>query len=84
MPINADAGNTYIQARQYDKAIEQLRKTLEMDQSFYFAHALLGMAYQMKGDFQNAIAEYQEARPLFDCIRSDAGYADLIHRIGLS
>jgi tetratricopeptide (TPR) repeat protein len=164
LPINADAGNTYIQARQYDKAIEQLRKTLEMDQSFYFAHALLGTAYQMKGDFQNAIAEYQQARrlnddpfvlallgniyavsgrkdevlkileqlkqlskqrfvyaygialvyvglgdkdqafqwleksfqdhearitrlkvdPLFDSIRSDARYADLIHRIGLS
>jgi len=162
--INADVGNTYIQARQYDKAIEQLRKTVEMDQSFYFAHVLLGMAYQMKGDFQDAIAEYQKARqlnddpfvlallgdiyavsgrkdealkildqlkqlskqrfvyaygvalvyvglgdkdqafqwleksfqdhearinrlkvdPLFDSVRSDARYADLIHRIGLS
>jgi len=66
LPISADFGNTYIQARQYDKAIEQLRKTLEMDQSFYFAHALLGMAYQMKGDFHNAIAEYQQARQLND------------------
>jgi len=164
LAINADVGNTYIQARQYDKAIEQLRKTVEMDQSFYFAHALLGMAYQMKGDFQDAIAEYQKARqlnddpfvlallgdiyavsgrkdealkildqlkqlskqrfvyaygialvyvglgdkdqafqwleksfqdhearinrlkvdPLFDSVRSDARYADLIHRIGLS
>ena len=164
LPINADFGNTYIQARQYDKAIEQLRKTLEMDQSFYFAHALLGMAYQMKGDFHNALDEYQQARklnddpfvlallgnlyavsgrkdealkildqlkqlskqrfvyaygialvyvglddkdqafqwleksfqdhearisrlkvdPLFDSVRSDARYADLIHRIGLS
>jgi tetratricopeptide (TPR) repeat protein len=66
LPINADVGNTYIQARQYDKAIEQLRKTIDMDQSFYFAHALLGMAYQMKGDFQDAIGEYQQARQLND------------------
>jgi eukaryotic-like serine/threonine-protein kinase len=66
LPINADVGNTYLQARQYDKAIEQLRKTIDMDQSFYFAHALLGMAYQMKGDFQGATAEYQQARQLND------------------
>lgn len=64
--INADFGNTYIQAHQYDKAIEQLLKTVEMDQSFYFAHWQLGTAYEMKGDFQNAIAEYQKARQLND------------------
>ena len=64
--INADLGNTYIQAHQYDKAIEQLRKTIEMDQSFYFAHWQLGVAYEMKGDFQDAIAEYQKARQLND------------------
>jgi len=66
LAINADFGNTYIQARQYDRAIEQLRKTVEMDQSFYFAHALLGIAYQMKGYSQDAIAEYQKARQLND------------------
>jgi serine/threonine-protein kinase len=66
LAINADLGNTYIQARQYDKAIEQLRKTIEMDQNFYFAHALLGMAYELKGDFQNAVVEYQKARQLND------------------
>jgi serine/threonine-protein kinase len=66
LPINADVGNTYIQARQYDKGIEQLRKTVEMDQNFYVAHMFLGMAYQMKGNFQDAIAEYQKARQLND------------------
>jgi eukaryotic-like serine/threonine-protein kinase len=66
LAINADVGNTYIQARQYDKGIEQLRKTVEMDQNFYVAHMFLGMAYQMKGDFQDAIAEYQRASQLND------------------
>jgi serine/threonine protein kinase/Tfp pilus assembly protein PilF len=64
--INADFGNTYIQARQYDKAIEQLRTTIQMDQNFYVAHMFLGMAYQMKGNFQDAIAEFQKARQLND------------------
>ncbi len=64
--INADLGNTYIQAHQYDKAIEQLQKTIEMDQSFYFAHWQLGVAHEMKGDFKNAIAEFQKARQLND------------------
>jgi tetratricopeptide (TPR) repeat protein len=64
--INADLGNTYIQARQYDKAIEQLRKTIEMDQSFYFAHWQLGVAYEMKGSLQEATLEYQKARQLND------------------
>ena len=64
--INADLGFDYIYARQYDKAIEQLRKTIEMDQSFYYAHRQLGEAYELQGSFPEAIAEYQEARRLSD------------------
>jgi TolB-like protein/Flp pilus assembly protein TadD len=64
--INADLGTGYIYARQYDKAVEQLRKTIEMDQSFYYAHWRLGTAYEMKGFFQNAVAEFQRARQLND------------------
>jgi len=64
--INADLGEVYTWARQYDKAIEQLRKTIEMDQSFYYAHWHLGLAYELKGSLQEAIAEYQKARQLDD------------------
>jgi tetratricopeptide (TPR) repeat protein len=64
--INADVGDTYILARQYDQAIEQLRKTIEMDQNFYQAHWYLGIAYEMKGSFPKAIAELQKARQLND------------------
>ena len=64
--INAEVGVMYIYARQYDKAIEQLRKTIEMDQSFYFAHWNLGIAYEMKGSFQEAFTEYQIAGRLVD------------------
>jgi len=55
-----------VAAHQYDKAIEQLGKTIEMDQSFYFAHWQLGTAYEMKGSLQEATLEYQKARQLND------------------
>ena len=64
--INSDVGVTYISARQYGQAIEQLRKTTEMDQGFYYAHWNLGIAYEMKGSLQEALAEYQKARQLTD------------------
>jgi tetratricopeptide (TPR) repeat protein len=43
---NADLGTAYYFARRYDEAIDQLRKTLEMDPSFYPAHASLGRAFE--------------------------------------
>jgi serine/threonine-protein kinase len=64
--INADLGADYFYARQYDRSIEQLRKTIEMDQGFYTAHYFLGMAYAMKGAFPEAIAEYRRAQQLSD------------------
>jgi tetratricopeptide (TPR) repeat protein len=64
--INADLGNVYIQARQYQSAIEQLQKTIDMDQGFYFAHWQLGIAYEMTGSLHEATLEYQKARQLND------------------
>src|SRR5262249_48793690 len=40
--INADVGTILIDARLYDLAIEQLRKTLAMDPNFYYARWNLG------------------------------------------
>ena len=75
--INADLGEGYYFARQYDKAIEQLRQTVEMDQSFYYAHWRLAVAYELKGSHQEALAEYQKARQLNDdpLILSFLGYS---------
>jgi tetratricopeptide (TPR) repeat protein len=46
-------------AQQYDRAIESLRKTIEMDPNFALAHFRLGLAYEFKGMYEEAIAEYQ-------------------------
>ena len=42
-------------------AIEQLRKTLDIEPTFAHAHWFLGMAYLRKGAFAEAIAEFQRA-----------------------
>jgi serine/threonine protein kinase/Tfp pilus assembly protein PilF len=48
-------------AREYDQAIEQFRRTLEMDPHFVPAHAWLGQTYLLKGFFAEAIAAEQRA-----------------------
>jgi TolB-like protein/tetratricopeptide (TPR) repeat protein len=58
---NADLSWVYFNARRYDEAEVQARKTLEMDSRFYLAHKDLGEAFQFKGQLTKAIAEYQKA-----------------------
>lgn len=64
--VNADLATNYLFARQPDKAIEQYKKTLEMDENFNYAHVYLGRGYMMKGDFEQAIAELQKAQAAND------------------
>jgi len=63
---NADLGMNYYYARGYDEAITQLRKTLEMDPGYYYAHVDLGQVLAAKRAFGDAISEYQKARALND------------------
>jgi tetratricopeptide (TPR) repeat protein len=53
-------------AQRYDQAIEQFRKTSEMDQKFFRAHFWLGRTYEQKGMYKEAIEEFQRARQLDD------------------
>jgi TolB-like protein/Flp pilus assembly protein TadD len=64
--INADLGYVFFNARRYDEAIAQLRKTIAMDSHFYYAHWNLGMALEMKGDLKEAFTEYSKAAELND------------------
>jgi serine/threonine protein kinase/tetratricopeptide (TPR) repeat protein len=54
--ISAVIGDTYIKARQYDLALDQLRKTIEMDKNFNLAYRYLANAYVEKGMYNEAIA----------------------------
>jgi tetratricopeptide (TPR) repeat protein len=58
--ISSSVGRIRYYGRQFDPAIEQYRKTLEMDQNFALSHIHLGMAYEAKGQFPEAVAEYMK------------------------
>ena len=62
--MNRSAGWTFYFARHYDEAIEQYRKTLELDPNFALAHLWLGEAYKQKGMHQQAILELQKVSVL--------------------
>jgi eukaryotic-like serine/threonine-protein kinase len=59
--INAELGRAFYFSRRYDQAIDQLRKTLdEIDSNFGVAHWYLGMVYEQKARYPQAIAEFQK------------------------
>ena len=58
--INCDVGIRFYFAREYDLAIEQYQKTLEMEPDFPIAHIWLGRAYEQKGMYQEAVSAYQK------------------------
>ncbi|HWY49859.1 MAG TPA: tetratricopeptide repeat protein, partial [Chthoniobacterales bacterium] len=64
--INADFCWIYFNARHYDEAEAQARKTLEMDPRFAAAHYYLGGALQFKGRLTEAIAEFQKSADLYN------------------
>ena len=51
-------------ARQYDRAIEQYEKTIELDSNFSVAYYKLGQAYERKGMSEAAIEQYRKALAL--------------------
>jgi TolB-like protein/DNA-binding winged helix-turn-helix (wHTH) protein/Tfp pilus assembly protein PilF len=55
--INTDVAELLYYARQYDEAIRQAQKTLEMDSSFALAHRVLALAYEQKGNYEASLAE---------------------------
>jgi serine/threonine protein kinase/TolB-like protein len=59
LSINTAAGRSYYNARQYDQAIAQYRKALEIDPMFDIARQFLGKAYALKGLYREAANELQ-------------------------
>jgi len=73
--INTSAGRELYYARQYPAAIEQFRKTLDMDRNFVPAQHGIELAYAQNGMFREAVAERQKVLTL-------SGSPDLAAAIG--
>ena len=56
--IGLDAARTFYFARQYDQAIEQCLKVLEMDPGFYRIGDWLALAYEQQGLYDKALAAH--------------------------
>ncbi len=62
MIINVNVGRiVYYYPRQYDRAIEQYRKAIELDPNFAESYIWLGKAYERKSRYAEAIAAFQKA-----------------------
>lgn len=62
--INQYLGWHHIHARQFDRAIAQLEKTLAINPDFFLARVTLGMAYEQKGEVAKGIEEFKRAYKL--------------------
>ena len=62
---NGIVGTTFYRARQYDRAIEQLEKTLEMDPDFASTHLHLGMSYVQTKRYEKALSHFGKLRTLW-------------------
>lgn len=80
--INRDLGLIYYYARQPDRAIEQYRKTLELDPNFALAHQALGRAYLEMGMYTKGVEEIRLAVRLSG--ESVGMLAALAHAYGLA
>jgi TolB-like protein/Tfp pilus assembly protein PilF len=62
LAINSTVGRKHYFARRYDRAIEQLKKALELDEDYSTFHSELGKAYAQMGMLAEAIAEFQQTK----------------------
>ncbi|MGA8622645.1 MAG: tetratricopeptide repeat protein [Candidatus Sulfotelmatobacter sp.] len=64
LDTNVYLGMNFYFTRHFDLAVEQLKRTLEIEPNFWFAHAYLGRTYRALGRLPEAIAELQKAERL--------------------
>ena len=55
--INLNIGLVYLNQRHYDKALDEFKKIIEMDQTFSQAHYQMAKAHGAKKMYEETIAE---------------------------
>ena len=61
---NLNLGTLFFFTRQWDRAIDQLHKTLDLEPNYGPAHEWLGYSYEQKGMQKEAVAEWVTALKL--------------------
>lgn len=84
LTINFELGLGFYYGRDYDQAIEQFQKTLELDQNFPAARNFLPAAYEQKGMYNEAIVEFKKSIPLTGAAESTLSRAGLGHVYALT
>src|SRR5947209_5207097 len=62
--VGSGLGSYFYFTRQYDRAVELLQKTVEMEPGFAEAHWTLGLAYEQKGLSRQAADEFKKVQDL--------------------
>lgn len=73
--MNLHLGWHYLYSREYDKAIEQFAKTLELDGNYGLAYWYRGLAYEQRGMYREALRDLGKAKSLL--AENLAVYADM-------
>jgi TolB-like protein/DNA-binding winged helix-turn-helix (wHTH) protein/Flp pilus assembly protein TadD len=81
--IGFELGLSFYFARDYDQAIEQFQKTLELDRNFPQPNNFLAAAYEQKGMYSEAMAEFKKSIPLTEASESTPSKAGLGHLYGV-
>jgi TolB-like protein/DNA-binding winged helix-turn-helix (wHTH) protein/Tfp pilus assembly protein PilF len=78
---NLHLGWHYIYSREYDLAIDQLRKTLELDPSYGYAYWYMGRAYEQQAKYADALQALGKAQELLKgntAVAADIGHVSAV------
>ncbi len=78
--VSLDLAGILLVAGRYDESIEQTRKALELDPNFWWSYQNLGLAYERKKQYTEAIAALEKAR-FVDNNPSNLGYLGAVYAI---
>ncbi len=82
--VNFEVGLALYSSRNYDQAIDQFQKTLELDANFPPPHTFLAAAYEQKGMFEEAITAFQRAMSVTQSPAKTLAMAGLGHVYAVS